>query len=86
MNATDRRRTLDEVARLGDEAYERRVKPMLRPEDDNKFFAIDVDSDDYEIDEDDYTAVMRLFERRPDAEIWLGRVGQPTAYKMRCLG
>ena len=37
----------------------------------------------YEIDEDDYTAVARLQARRPTADVWLERAGQPTAYQMR---
>jgi hypothetical protein len=65
------------------EALERYVQPARRPEDENKFVAIDVDSGDFELDEDDYTAVMRLRNRRPPAEIWLGRVGQPEAYRIR---
>ena len=57
--------------------------PVLRPEDEDKFVAIDVESGDHEIDEDDYAAVTRLRSRRPSAEVWLGRVGQPAAYRMR---
>jgi clan AA aspartic protease len=75
MNATDRKRTLHEVARLGDEAYNRLIKPTFRPEDEGKSVAIDVDSDEFEIDPDDYTAIMRLRARKPDAEIYLSRVG-----------
>jgi hypothetical protein len=80
--ATDRR-TLDEVARLGAEVYDRKVRPTLRPEDDFKFVAIDVESEEFEIDPDDYTAVMRLLARLPEADTWLERVGQPAAYRMR---
>jgi hypothetical protein len=83
MAATDSHRSLDDMARLGAEVYERRVKPTLRPEDDNKYVAIDVVSGDFEIDKDDYTAVMRLRGRRPEGDLWLGRVGQPAAYNMR---
>jgi hypothetical protein len=68
---------------MGTELFERQVRPALRPEDDGKFVAIDIDAGDYEVDEDDYTAVTRLRRRRPNAEIWLGRVGQPAAYHMR---
>ena len=58
---------------------------MLRPEDDGKFVAIDVGTGDFEIDDDDYAAVVRLRTRSPQAEIWLGRVGAPAAYRMgRC--
>jgi len=56
---------------------------VLRSEDDGKFVAIDLNSGDYELDEDDYTAVMRLRARQAAAEVWLGQVGQPAAYRMR---
>jgi len=83
MPATEPRRSLEESARLGTEAFDRWVRPLLRPEDDGKFVAIDIDTGDYEIDEDDYAAVMRLRTRNPEAEIWLECAGQPTAYKIR---
>ena len=83
MPATESHRGPEEIARLGAEVFERRVRPALRSEDDNKFVALDIDTGDYELDEDDYAAVMRLRGRRPSAEIWLGRVGQPAAYRMR---
>ena len=83
MPGTKSKRTPEELARLGSEVFDRHVRPVLRPEDDGKFVAIDIDSGDYEIDDDDYTAVTRLRTRRPSAEVWLGRVGQPAAYRMR---
>jgi hypothetical protein len=83
MPGTKSKRTPEELARLGSEVFDRHVRPELRPEDDGKFVAIDIDSGDYEIDDDDYTAVTRLRTRRPSAEVWLGRVGQPAAYRMR---
>jgi hypothetical protein len=85
MPATETRRSPEELARLGAEAFDRRVRPVLRPDDDGKFVAIDVGSGDFEIDDDDYAAVVRLRKRSPQAEIWLGRVGAPAAYRMgRC--
>src|SRR5262249_21557171 len=60
MPGTQPRRTPEELARLGSEVFDRHVRPMLRPEDDGKFVAIDVDTGDHEIDEDDYAAVTRL--------------------------
>ena len=83
MPTTEPRRSPEEIARIGTEVFDRQVRPALRPEDDGKFVAIDLDSSDYELDEDDYAAVMRLRARRPGAEVWLGRVGQPAAYRMR---
>ena len=83
MPAIEPRRSPEEIARLGAEAFDRHVRPTLRPEDDGKFVAIDIGTGDYELDEDDYAAVTRLRGRRPTAEVWLGRVGQPAAYRMR---
>ena len=82
MPATEQHRTPEEIARLGSEAFDRHVRPALRPEDDGKFAAVDIRTGDYEIDEDDYAAVTRLRARRPSAEVWLERVGQPAAYRM----
>ena len=83
MPATEPHRNPEEVARLGADVFERQVRPALGPDDDGKFVAIDIATGDYELDEDDYAAVTRLRARRPSAEIWLGRVGQPAAYRMR---
>jgi hypothetical protein len=83
MPATLSRRTPEDLARLGSEVFERRVRPMLQPDDDGKFVALDVLTGDYEVDEDDYAAVSWLRARNPSAEVWLGRVGQPAAYRIR---
>jgi hypothetical protein len=55
----------------------------LRPEDHGKFVAIDVVTGDYETDEDDYIAVMRLRSRLPSADIWLMRAGYKAAHSIR---
>lgn len=83
MPATKPDRNLDEIARRGSEVFNRQVRPQLRPEDDGKFVAVDVASGDYELNEDDYTAIMRLRNRRPSAEIWLERAGYPAAHVIR---
>ena len=82
MNTTKPRHTLEELDRLGSEIFDRRVKPSLRPEDHGKFVAIDVDTGEYEMDEDDYKAVMRLLDRIPAADSWLICAGYPTTYRI----
>lgn len=83
MPTAEPRRGPEEIALLGAEAFDRHVRPVLQPNDDGKFVAIDIESGNYELDDDDYAAVMRLRHRAPSAEIWLGCVGQPAAYRMR---
>ncbi len=83
MTDRDDRPSLERLAQLGDEVFDSRVRPRLRPEDDGKFVALDIGSGDFEIDDDDYAAVARLRARLPTAEVWLARAGFPTAYQIR---
>ena len=76
----------EEIARLGQEIFERRVRPQLKPEDDGKYVAIDIATEEYEVDSDDYAAVMRLHGRAPGAQVWLMRAGFPAAYKLGLRG
>jgi hypothetical protein len=69
-------------SRLGAEIYDRDVRPTLRPEDEGKFVAIDIDTGTFDIDEDDYAATELLLKRRPQARIWLARAGHPAAYRV----
>jgi hypothetical protein len=72
----------EEFARRGQDVYDRVVRPALRPEDQDKFVAIDVLTGDYEMDRDDYTATERMLGRRPGAQIWLARAGHRAAYRI----
>ncbi len=82
MPVTEPHRSPEELARLGAELFDQRVRPALRPEDDGKFVAIDVTTGEYEMDEDDYSAVMRLRARLPAADIWLMRAGHRATYRI----
>lgn len=82
MSTTGPPRSPEEIARLGTEVFDRQVRPFLRPEDDGKFVAVDILTGEYEIDADDYTAVVRLRSRLPSADIWLARAGYPAAYRI----
>jgi hypothetical protein len=76
------KRTLDELKRLAQGIYDRQVRPVLKPEDDGKFVAMDVDTGDYVVDRDDYTAVMSLRARQPAADMWLMRAGHRTTFRI----
>ena len=47
------KRTRAELARLGQEIYDRVVRPALRPEDHGKFVAVEVETGDYEMNADE---------------------------------
>lgn len=69
----------EEVARRGDQIYEREVLPNLGPEDAGKFALIDVETADYEVDLDETAASDRLLARHPDAQVWTRQVGSRYA-------
>ena len=72
------RRPREETARLGEEIYERDIRPQVEETHHGKVVAIDVDSGDYTIDDTAVAAAERLLERRPDADAWAVRVGYRT--------
>jgi hypothetical protein len=82
MLPTQQNRSPEELARRGTDVFDRCVRPALRPEDDGKFVAVDVQTGDYEIDDDDYAAVARLRDRHASADIWLVRAGETTTYRL----
>ena len=75
--------TIDEICDRGEQIYEEQIKHLVEPEENGKFIVIDIESGDYEIDEDEIAADERLNERRPDAVGYLGRIGYKAAY---CMG
>jgi hypothetical protein len=79
MAATQPHYSKEEVARRGDEIYERDIRPQLNAGDDGKFVVIDIESGDYEIDSDELAASDRLLARHPEAQVWLRQVGSRYA-------
>lgn len=72
----------EEIARRGEELYERSIRDQVEPEQDGRFLALDVSSGDYEGADEALSATARLRERRPDAIPYLMRVGRPSAFRL----
>ncbi len=75
MADTKRRYSKEEFARRGDAIYEKQVRPQLKTDDEGKFAAIDIESEEFAIDADELKACHKLRKRVPDAQIWMVRVG-----------
>jgi hypothetical protein len=69
------RHSREEIRRLGDLLYDREIAPRSITVDAGLFAAIDVDSGAYEIAPDEIAALHGLLARRPDAQVYLRRVG-----------
>ncbi|MCY4581194.1 MAG: hypothetical protein OXE50_00100 [Chloroflexi bacterium] len=63
------------IAARGQAIYRKKVRPLVYPHLKGKVVVIDVDSGDYEIDEEDLEATVKLLARRPDARTWGERIG-----------
>jgi hypothetical protein len=81
MASTQRRYGKEEFARRGDEVYERQVHPLLTADDDGRFAAIDIDSGEYEVADEELVACDRLRRRLPDAQIWLVKIGSRFVHR-----
>jgi hypothetical protein len=75
MMPPGRRYSKTEFVERGDKLYEEVVAPRLKAEDKGKFAAIDIETGDYEVAEDDMDASLRLRQRIPDAQVWMVRIG-----------
>jgi hypothetical protein len=80
MSVTQPRYSREEVARRGDEIYEREVCPRLKAED-RGFAAIDVETGAFELGRDERTAIDRLLARKPGAQVWLRKVGSRYTHR-----
>jgi len=72
--------TNEEIGRIGNEIYRRSIRDKVMPQHKGKFLVLDIESEDFEIDEDDLTAEGKLRARRPDGVFFVIRIGYTTAY------
>jgi len=70
-----RKYSKEELAKRGEEMYSSSIANELHNKNPAWIVAIDVDSGDYEVNEDLLNAIGRLQERRADSQIWIRRVG-----------
>ena len=69
----------DEIAARGREIYERLLRHKLEPQQIGKFIVIDIESGEYEMDEDDLVATLRASRKNPGGVRYGMRIGYPTS-------
>ena len=82
-------RPKDEIARLGDEIYERDIRSQVEADHHGEIVSIDVESGNWAIGSSILEAVDRLRAQCPDAiDVWSLRVGYRAVHKFggRSLG
>lgn len=56
----------EEVGRRGREIYEQKLKSQMEPQNIGKFLVIDIETGEYEIDDDHMAASMRAYHKKPN--------------------
>ena len=76
------RYSAEETARLGDDLYERQIRPLVEVGNRGKIVAIDVETGAYAVDETALAASRRLQAQRSATEVWFVRVGHRALHKI----
>jgi hypothetical protein len=81
MTVRQPRYSKEEFARLGHEIYESQVRPQVEEGNHGKIVAIDIETGAFKLADDTIAATDRLYERVPDAQPWVIRIGHRTVYR-----
>jgi hypothetical protein len=75
MAVRQRRYSKEELAQRGQELYESGIRQQVEAGNEGKIVAIDIETGAFEVDENLVPATNRLFDRYPDAQPWVIRIG-----------
>ena len=65
----------EETVRRGEQIYEQQLRERLEPGNVGKFLVIDIETGEYEIDEDRGAAGRRMMAKHPDHARYMKRIG-----------
>jgi hypothetical protein len=80
MAVRQRRYSKEELAQRGQALYESGIRQQVETGNEGKILAIDIETGEFEVDENVVPATNRLFERLPDAQPWIIRIGHRAVY------
>jgi hypothetical protein len=72
------RSTKEEIAARGKAIYEQQIRGKVEPEHIGKYLVIDVETGEYETDEDGVAVSQRAYAKRPGALLFGMRIGYPA--------
>ena len=75
----------EEIARRGEALYERTLHDKVEHGNLGKVLVIDIDTGEYEIDEDHLTAVRRVRVKNPEGTLYALRIGYPALGRIALL-
>ena len=71
----------EEFAQRGDEIYESQVRSQVEEGNHGRIVAIDIETGAFEVADTPMVAVDRIYEREPDAQPWVIRIGHRAVFR-----
>jgi hypothetical protein len=81
MTARQPRYTKEEFAQRGDEIYKSQVRSQVEAGNYGRIVAINIETGSFEVADTPMVAVDRLYEREPDAQPWVIRIGHRAVFR-----
>jgi hypothetical protein len=72
----------EEFSQRGKALYESQIRSQVEADNHGKIVAIDIETGDFEVDEDTLVASDRLLLRHPDAQTWFIRIGHSAVHRL----
>lgn len=74
-----------EIANKGRAIYNTKLKRKLERKDKGKFVVIDIDTEEYFVDDRSEEALTKAKKARPKDTFYLHRIGYPAAFNLESL-
>ena len=71
----------EEFARRGNEIYQSQVRHQVEAGNQGNIVAIDIETGAFVVADTPMVAVDRLYEREPDAQLWVIRIGHRAVFR-----
>jgi hypothetical protein len=81
MTIRQPRYSKEEFAQRGDLIYQTQIRPQVEESNHGKIVAIDIETGDFEVANSSMLAVDKLYERKPDAQPWVIRIGHRAVFR-----
>lgn len=81
MQIRQPRYSKEEFAQRGDLIYQTQIRSQVEAGNQGKIVAIDIETGDFEIANSPMIAVDKLYERKPDAQPWVIRIGHRAVFR-----
>lgn len=81
MTVRHPRYSKEEFAKQGNEIYETQVRSQVEAGNHGKIVAIDIETGAFEVADTPISATDRLYERCPNAQPWVIRIGHQAVYR-----